>query len=173
MAMNFKMPEAYIARRPADIDKNIAIPVSIKLSDINIESGEASEALSDASAIILKAAEDAIPGIIVSLGQALDRAMMSGVWSWDDGVRDIVDTGRLMASRAITVSGNVISIDYDVPYFGIIHFGGYIIPYGNERAEKVYIPARPWVTYVVEGGGPVPQFDFDAAFRDALTSFTA
>lgn len=102
------------------------------------------------------------------LGEALDEAMSSAVWSWDDGTRDIVDTGKLMSSRNVTVDGNRISISYDVPYAGLVHYGGYIVPYGNKSVEKVYIPARPWVDSVVMGGGPVPQFNFEEIYAQAI-----
>jgi hypothetical protein len=104
--------------------------------------------------------------VVEALGLALDQAMMT---TWPPQ-GDIIDTSRLKNARQITNKGNVIDIRYDVPYFGIVHFGGYIQPYGNKNAEKVYIPARPWITYTVEGGGPVPKFDAEAVYEKALSS---
>ncbi len=91
------------------------------------------------------------------------------MWAWrDGGARDIIDTGKLKASRKITVEGRRIDISYDVPYAGIVHFGGYILPYGNPNAEKVYLPARPWVDSVALGGGPVPKFDFERIYAETI-----
>lgn len=106
--------------------------------------------------------------IATKLSDALDEAMMSAVWSWNKGSRDIVDTGELMRSKNITVDGNRINISYNVPYAGLVHYGGYIAPYGNRSIEKVYIPARPWVDSVVLGGGPTPQFDFEKIYTEAI-----
>jgi hypothetical protein len=70
-----------------------------------------------------------------------------------------VDTGELMASGRVTLSENGITISYDAPYAALIHYGGYIHPYGNVNL-RVFLPPRPWIESVMFGGGPVPQFDF-------------
>jgi hypothetical protein len=107
--------------------------------------------------------------VAAELGLALDEALDAAVWAWrDGGARDIIDTGKLKASRKITVEGRRIDISYDVPYAGIVHFGGYILPYGNPNAEKVYLPARPWVDSVALGGGPVPKFDFERIYAETI-----
>lgn len=107
--------------------------------------------------------------IAQKLGEALDAALESAVWGWRDGTaRDIVDTGKLKASRQITVEGRNIKISYDVPYAGLVHFGGYILPYGNQNAEKIYVPGRPWLDSVILGGGPVPKFDFESIYEQAI-----
>lgn len=114
----------------------------------------------------------AIPGVTSLIAQklsdALDQAMEAAVWRWENGTRDIVDTSRLRSSKSITASGDGIDVVYNAPYASLIHYGGYILPYGNQSAEKVYIPPRPWVQSVISGGGPVPQFDFAAVMREAL-----
>lgn len=116
------------------------------------------EGISDANKIIAE-----------KLGEALDQAMEAAVWAWNDGAsRDIIDTAALKASRRITVESSRLSITYDLPYAGLVHYGGYILPYGNKNAQKVYVPARPWVEAVVVGGGPVPKFDFESIYIDAI-----
>lgn len=103
------------------------------------------------------------------LGEALDDALESAVWGWrEGGSRDIIDTGKLKRSRQIVVEGKNIRISYDVPYAGLVHFGGYILPYGNEYAEKIYVPGRPWLDSVILGGGPVPKFDFESIYEQAI-----
>lgn len=103
------------------------------------------------------------------LGEALDEAITAAVWAWDTGpTRDIVDTGKLKASRQIIVTGNRIEIQYNVPYAGLVHYGGYILPYGNVNASKVYLPERPWLESVVLGGGPVPQFNYEEIYEQAI-----
>ena len=98
------------------------------------------------------------------VGKALDKAIMSPIWAWRDGTRDIYDTGRLMSSKLIIVTPLALTVSYSVPYANIIHNGGYIQPYGNPAARPVYLPARPWITAVLDGFGPMEGFDFEGFF---------
>ena len=114
---------------------------------------------------ILEEAQQQIDALMSQLAKeveaALTRALKSSVWSWKSGSRDIYDTGKLASSVSVTVTNDGISVSYSAPYANIVHNGGYIQPYGNASARPVYLPARPWVTSVLYGGGPVPPFDFD------------
>lgn len=98
------------------------------------------------------------------LNLLLDAAMRSTAWG---EMGDIIDSGELMDSVQITIESDTISIGYDSPYANLVHYGGYIQPYGNSRAEKVYIPARPWVESVILGNGPVDSVDIEKNFRQA------
>lgn len=100
--------------------------------------------------------------IAVDLKAALDSAMKS----WPGG--SIVDSGELLASGSVTVTPEGLTISYDAPYAALVHFGGYIVPFGNESASRVYLPPRPWVESVINGGGPVPQFDFVSYYEQAI-----
>lgn len=71
-------------------------------------------------------------------------ANMRRTWGWIDGSRDIVDTGALMDSVQFADTGDGFSLYYGEPYANLVHYGGYINPYGNPNA-RVYLPARPWV----------------------------
>lgn len=112
---------------------------------------------------------DRIPSYIVeSLRPALDAAIDAS-WGWRTGSRDIVDTGALKNSLSITTSGGRISITYSVPYAGIVHYGGYIRPYGNPYAEPVYLPPRPWIGAVLgDAQGPVQPLDLNALAEKAF-----
>jgi hypothetical protein len=112
--------------------------------------------------------ENASMIVAEKLSEALDNAMESAVWNWNGGARDIIDTGELRDSKSVKVQGNRIEISYNVPYAGLVHYGGYILPYGNQSAQKVYLPARPWVDSVILGRGPIPQFDFEAIYAAAI-----
>tara|TARA_Y100000004_G_C8871718_1_gene393599 strand:+ start:394 stop:966 length:573 start_codon:yes stop_codon:yes gene_type:complete len=97
--------------------------------------------------------------------KALDDAMESSVWSWGTDNRDIVDTGELKKSKKVVVdSDGDIHVFYGADYAAIVHYGGYFHPYGNENAKTFY-PGRPWVTALIEGGGPIDQFNFSAIYR--------
>lgn len=99
---------------------------------------------------------------------ALDAALKSSVWTWKNGVRDIYDTGELASSGEVSVGADGIIVSYSAPYANLVHNGGYIYPYGNEKARPVYLPGRPWVSSVLYGEGPVPQFDFEGFFKSNL-----
>ena len=110
--------------------------------------------------------------IIAEIGSALDQAMTASTWNWPTGARDIIDTGALKASRSIKKAGNGFTISYNQPYAAIVHYGGYIQPYGNPNAPKFYFPPRPWIESVLNGSGSIPQFDFESAFRKAFDEVT-
>lgn len=105
--------------------------------------------------------------IQVDLKAALDEALRSSVWPTNNGVSDIYDTGELLSSGSIEISQSGITIAYDAPYAALVHYGGYIYPYGN-TSTKVYLPPRPWVESVLNGGGPVPEFDFLKYYKEEI-----
>jgi phage gpG-like protein len=136
---------------------NLGLRVNIEAEyDENI----AEELKKFAETEIEKSLEDSFEKIKEPLTQALNEAMQAS-WGWEGGSRDIINTGELMNSLKIEINGKNISITYDSPYAMLVHYGGYIMPYGNSSIEKVFIPGRPWVDAVLNGGGPVPQFKFE------------
>lgn len=100
--------------------------------------------------------------------EALDGAMSANAWGWRDGARDIVDTGELRDSLVFERDADGISFFYTAPYAAFVHNGGYIQPYGNANLDAVYVPGRPWVDAVMQGGGPVPSVDLDDLYGDAI-----
>ena len=118
---------------------------------------------------LLKEAQQEIDAAMADLAQeveaALTSALKSAVWSWKGGAREIYDSRELAGSVSVTVENDGISVSYSAPYANIVHNGGYIQPYGNASARPVYLPPRPWVTSVLYGGGPIPQFDFDGFLK--------
>lgn len=106
--------------------------------------------------------------VVPALRRALNEAMDNNIWSWSGGARDIVDTGQLRNSLNIQTSNAGFEIYYGAPYAALVHYGGYVQPYGNINISKVYIPARPWADSVLIGGGPVPVFDWQSIYREAI-----
>lgn len=98
---------------------------------------------------------------------ALRAAMLANAWKTPSGQADIYDTGELLSSGTVTVDSDGITISYDAPYAALVHYGGYINPYGNQSA-RVYLPPRPWVESVLNGGGPVPQFDIASYYEQEI-----
>ena len=119
---------------------------------------------------IKKAHVKAVRLMADEFSKALDDAMESSVWDWKGDKRDIIDTGELKNSKKIIVdSDGDIHIFYGTDYAAIVHYGGYFYPYGNQNAKTFY-PGRPWVTALIEGGGPVNQFDFGRVYGTFLIS---
>jgi phage gpG-like protein len=125
------------------------------------ESADIMQAITDGIAYANEVAAEA-------LENALNIAMQSSSWGWRDGSRDIVDTGELMRSLEIIKGQDGLSVSYSSPYAELVHYGGYIVPYGNDSISKVYIPGRPWMDAVLEGGGPVPSVDLSAIYEEAI-----
>ncbi len=102
---------------------------------------------------------------------ALDKAMTS-MWTWTEGSRDIIDTGKLKNSLKLTAVFNQTKvswqIQYRTPYAAFVHYGGVIKPYGNKNARDVLIPARPWVQAIMEGSHGQPKFDIKTPFDEGM-----
>lgn len=79
----------------------------------------------------------------------------------------LVDTGTLKNSLSINITNGEIDIQYSAPYAGLLHEGGYMLPYGNSSAEKVFVPGRPWINDVLR------DFDYDKVVNDALRGYEA
>lgn len=121
--------------------------------------------------------------IKTDLSMALDEAMMSNNWSWPRQTkrangetagtsRDIIDMGGLFGSQQIKErflqTKVTFEIIYNKPYAAIIHYGGYIQPYGRKNAEAVYIPGRPWVESAIKGGNGINPVDLAPATEKGL-----
>lgn len=119
-------------------------------------------------AIFRESHKAAIKNMTESLRMALNDAMESPVWDWNGDNRDIIDTGALRDSLNLYAdSDGDIHIMYGEDYAAIVHYGGYFHPYGN-KTIKQYYPGRPWITAVLNGGGPVDQFDFESEYKRLL-----
>ena len=102
---------------------------------------------------------------------ALDKAMAS-MWTWTEGSRDIIDTGKLKNSLKLTTVFNQTKVNWQIqyrtPYAAFVHYGGVIKPYGNKNARDVLIPARPWVQAVMEGSYGQEKFDIKTPFDEGM-----
>lgn len=103
--------------------------------------------------------------IATDLLSRLNLAMSSNLWN--NG--DLIDTGNLRDSVSINITSTGVQISYDAPYANLIHYGGYIVPYGNTNIDKVYIPASPWAQSVIFGDGPFEAYDYQEAYAIALS----
>lgn len=76
--------------------------------------------------------------------------------------RDIVDTGRLLASQTDPiVDGNSVVIRWNAPYSGLILKGGQFKPYVNPRGETVdpgNKPGRDWIAATFAAKPVLPLF---------------
>lgn len=81
--------------------------------------------------------------------------------------RNIVDTGLLRASGSMTVTGTLATFRFSLNYATAVHNGAYIYPWGDKTRQRVYLPARPFVTAplgLVPYSG-VPVFPIQQTFR--------
>jgi hypothetical protein len=119
--------------------------------------------------------------IETELTKALNEAMEAPVWKWTPGVttdrkngssvespRDIVDTGALRDSFRINTKKGTVDFAYREPYSRMVHYGGYIKPFGKPDVPKVYLPPRPWITSVLYGENGFEAFPFKDIWRKAI-----
>lgn len=129
--LNFKIPSAVPLR--IEVDTKEVQQLIEKLRNLNIS-----------DKLLAK-----LEGVV---DEALTEAINATQWKAYDGTTvDIVDTGALRASQKVQIQGNSLVITYDVPYANLVHFGGYVVPYGNSFADRVFIPARPWTSIITDG----------------------
>ena len=57
----------------------------------------------------------------------------------------LVDTGRLRSSITFATSNTDVFIGTNVVYGSLHQEGGKVYPFGNKRASKVEVPARPFL----------------------------
>lgn len=161
MAINFRDIRGKVPR-------NIAISASCNTSDIlriKVSNFPQTEILDGFQRAINRASTR----ITTDLKIALDNAMRSPIWQTTTGTADIYETGELMSSGSVVVSKNGVTIAYDAPYAALVHYGGYINPYGRENV-KVYLPPRPWVDAVLNGIGGVAPFDFTKYYEEEIAA---
>ena len=86
--------------------------------------------------------------------------------------RTIYDTGGLYSSQKLATSHQVtqskLTVTYSAPYASLVHYGGYIQPYGNKNANSVLVPARPWVEAVLNGTHGQEKLDLGKFIRDKI-----
>lgn len=151
--------------------QNISVPIPIPAVPIGVTFTARSFGRSvklDLVRSIERAITVGTENVGLQLEKKLDESMQSSGWGWTEGTRDIVDTGKLMNSVKIDVSARGISVNYDEPYAAIVHYGGYIQPYGDSTRRPVYIPGRPWISSLLDGEGPVQPIDYEQAYYKAL-----
>lgn len=120
-----------------------------------------------------KGAQKGSTYVSASLKKALNTSIDSD-WAWIGGTaRDIVDTGTLKNSlEIVTKFGQTkvgFQINYKAPYASYVHYGAVIQPYGNKNAASVVLPARPWISAVLEGTHGQPKFDMLKPFDQGIS----
>ena len=151
------------------------------------EKPKGSAAAKAANAAISRGVIKGMAAVEGSLKVALDAALESSVWTgfnpkhpyprkngemMGSGPRNIVDTGRLKNSLKLKSSfaqtKSSLTIGYSVPYAGLVHNGGVILPYGNANAQPVLLPARPWISAVLNGTHGQQKFQAKGYFAEAV-----
>jgi len=120
-----------------------------------------------------------------SISYWLDEAMETPTWSWQGTTirkngsiaktpRDIVDSGKLKASKKLTTSFGSTQVKWTVrytePYAALVHYGGYIAPYGRSEGTA-YVPGRPWIQLVFRedaNEGDSDAYNFLSEMKDRM-----
>lgn len=164
-----RSPKIELPKPPKDFIKRVKIPVISPTMGVWFTgSGFPSSIELGLQPKIRRAIEIGLKSVELEATRLLPVAMQSGSWGFRGGSSDIVDTGELMKSMQVTVGSTGITVTYNEPYAALIHYGGYIQPYGNKDAKPVYLPPRPWIDAVLGGGGPVEAIDYYSIYQKAL-----
>jgi hypothetical protein len=120
-----------------------------------------------------------------TLSEALHKALEGSYWNWPNETlrkngrivsspRNIVDTGKLKKSQKVVTSYKggtlAVAISYSAPYAGIVHYGGYVRPYGNVNARLASYPQRPWVHGVLRGEYGVDKYNMNEHLERAIAA---
>jgi hypothetical protein len=153
----YKAPKLKSYRTSVDLSIDLDIKIKMPSDGASIITDKIDEATNLALNIISS-----------EIGGYLNDAISSSIWGGSDP--DIVDSGKLRNSLTVTRSGSSIIISYDEPYAKLIHYGGYIVPYGNESAARKYIEGKPWVESIIFGNGPIAGYDYQEAYNRAIAA---
>lgn len=137
-----------------------------------------------ALAAIVKGTQKGASAVESDLSRLLDKALESNSWDWPrptarrngtyaGKARNIVDTGKLKGSKKLTTkflkTKTVFNVSYLAPYAWMTHEGGYIRPFGRTDIRAAYIPGRPWIKAVVEGGvSGIESIDIESIMQAAV-----
>lgn len=153
-----------------DAQEEVPLPnISFPGFYYEFEMFQAEDAFTEKLSDIERAHTETVEEIAIEMNQHLEL-MMRASWGWEGGSRDIVDSGELLRSGGAIVSGDSIEISYQSPYANLVHYGGYIQPYGNQNISKVYIPGRPWIAATLgEANGPIAPFDWKESYQTKMS----
>jgi hypothetical protein len=105
---------------------------------------------------LIQSHQAGMTGFEMGLKEWLNVTMMTPAWQWPEGPkRDIYESGDLMRSLKTKTkyaqTKAVTEVIYTSPYAALMYYGGLIQPYGNQNANSVMIPGRPWVEAALNG----------------------
>ena len=157
-----------------------------KTPKVSISAKASKKERAAALAALSKGIHSAAVSIETELSRLLDEALEASVWSWPrptarkngsfaGASRNIVDTGKLKSSKKVTTkflqTKTTFNVAYLSPYAWMVHEGGYVQPYGRTDLRASYIPGRPWVKAVMEGGvNGVQPIDVVNRMADAVST---
>ena len=161
----------------------LSIKESISTPKVEVKTNSKA-ARTQALTALIKGVQASANRIQSYLPVVLNKAVEANAWDWPRTTlrkngsfagmkRNIVDTGKLKGSLKVSVkflkTKTTFTITYSAPYAVLVHEGGYILPYGNQARQPVFVPARPWVRAVLEGGyNGVESIDLETEFLTGL-----
>lgn len=162
----------------------------VKMPKMDIDPGDSKKQAAKKRSQFIGAFQKSAQGTEKTVSYWLSEAVQEKTWHWPrdtkrqsgafvpKGLRDIVDTGALDKSKKVnTVFGKTqakLQVRYTVPYAAIVHWGGYVVPYGNRFARAVYLPPRPWIKgiFAYQGGteGESDEFGYLSEIKEKMLS---
>ena len=138
--------------------------VKVKMPKVSFSDTESKKVAAKKKGEFVKAFQKSAFDTEKQISYWLDEAVQEATWQWPrptdrvsgehvpKGARNIVDTGALMRSKKLktqfTVTTAKITVTYGVPYAALVHWGGYVLNYGDPTKGQTYMKPRPWVQTV-------------------------
>lgn len=106
------------------------------------------------------AARQATENVMEELFAAFQASFDGKAWSWPretkrtvgtaGSPRNIIDTGNLRQTGSWQMTGPYqATFTWSASYATAVHEGARIYPWGNRKASRVQLPARPWTRAVL------------------------
>ncbi len=161
----------------------------LKMPKTKMSDGDSKKVAAKKRADFVKSFQKATFDIEKQISYWLDEAMQEVTWQWPRptarasgemvpaGTRNIFDTGTLMRSKKLKTQFSVtqanITVRYSEPYAALVHWGGYVLNYGDPTKGQTYMKPRPWVQSVFSNRsdadmGETDRFDFLGAIREQM-----
>lgn len=167
---------------------SIKLTTVVKMPRMTVDPGDTKKQALKKKTAFVGAFQRAAQGTQRNVGYWLTEAVQEKTWDWPrdtqrqngayvtKGMRDIVDTGNLDKSKKLNTSfgktQSRLTVRYTAPYAGLVHWGGYITPYGNPKARAVYLPPRPWIKgiFMYQGatGGESDEFGYLEEIKEKM-----
>lgn len=171
--------------------KKIKVSSKMKLPKVKLDGTETKKAAAKKRGEFVSAFQKSAFSVEKQVSYWLDEALQEATWQWPRptmrksgewvpaGSRNVVDTGKLYKSKKLqTTFGSTqakLSVSYSAPYAALVHWGGYVMNYGDPTKGQTYMKPRPWIQAVFStksdaDSGQTDRFGFLEAIKEEMLS---